>query len=185
MNPLLQRYMIAWTFVLVVVTGFFIVITMLKPPTPTEELAHSRAYLRAQKQLLLKERGRIAKTLPLTADDAIQRIPASFPTGHSSRQQNLEAIDYRIDCQKENRVQLPKDVKQIRLQGSVCKKNDEIASSEIRNESNGFSATVFGTDSRSFTTDYISLKKGENKIRILHYLKSGGREELEFIAFKE
>jgi len=185
LNPLLQRRMITWTFVLVVVMGVFVIITMLKPPTPTDELSRSRAYLRAQKQRRAKERRLAAQTMTLASSDSDQRIPASFPTGHLTGDHSREALDYRIDCQKDNEVHVKKEVKQIRLQGTVCKPSDEILSSEIRNESNGFSATVFKTSSRAFTTDYISLQNGKNRIRVLHYLKSGGRDELEVVAYRE
>lgn len=185
MSPLLQRRMITWTFVLVVVMGIFVVVSMLKPPTPMDELSHSRAYLRAQKQRLAKERLLAAQTMTLASSDAEQRIPASFPTGHSTRAQNREALDYRIDCQIENEVHVKKEVKQIRLQGTVCKPNDEILSSEIRNETNGFSATVFKTSPHAYSTDYISLQNGKNRIRVLHYLKSGGRDELEVVTYRE
>jgi len=184
LNPLLQRHMIIWTSVLVVVTGVFVVFTLLKPLTPPEELAYSRAFLRIRKQALSKTR----RPFPVPARspvDSDQRVPASHTAGPVAWEISREAVEVHLDCRPDSEIRLSKDAKQLRLNGSVCKRNTEITESEIRNESNGFSATVFKTAATSFTTDYISLQKGLNKIRILHYLKNGAREEHQLHAYVE
>lgn len=176
LHPFLQRQMMIWTMLLVIALGGMIGNLMLVPPTPQSELAESPAFARHKKRLHAKEAHGPLEKAP--------RAPASL-TPTLGDIMPVHTVDFLLDCKNANHSQLKKDVAQMRLKGSICAARDEIVSSEIRNETNGFSATVFMNDSRSFTTDYISLKRGENRIRVLHHLKSGAREEITVVATRE
>lgn len=98
-----------------------------------------------------------------------------------------QAVDLTIPCpankletKQEEKSVVEAGVKQVRISGPSCVKGDELASTEVLNSANGFSATVFYPNAKSFTTDYISLAKGINRIRILHIYKKGARIEREF-----
>lgn len=180
MHPLLQRHMIIWTIVLVLALGAIVGGLMLKPPLAENELTHSPAFSRLQKLRLAKANGQ-SSSLPSPGP----RIPASSTPPAFFGEPAQQVLDFQIDCRDANHLRLKKETAQIRLRGIACASSDEIVSSEIRNEANGFSATVFMADARTFTTDYISLKRGENRIRVLHHLKSGTREDLEVLAHRE
>lgn len=60
----------------------------------------------------------------------------------------------------------------VRIQAQVCQENasvpPELSEVKITNVSNGYEGTVFyhGEQSRSFTSDYMVLKSGKNKIQL-------------------
>jgi hypothetical protein len=58
---------------------------------------------------------------------------------------------------------------QVRIQGDTCKEK----LTRITNKTNGFVATIFATTSTHFTTDYISLQPGENKIEVQQTARDG------------
>ena len=187
-----QRQMIVWTLILIVALGAVIGALMLQPPAPERKHAHSPAFARAQKRWLAKERQRaIAQIKDVETREPASTIPKETLASLASPaigERLLDAVDVRFKCLEDNTTRVGKDVAQIRLSGSYCEKSQiegEIISTEIRNDRNGFSATVFKSSSRSFTTDYISLASGDNKIRIVHLLKGGGKEEYEFLAHRE
>ncbi len=92
-----------------------------------------------------------------------------------------QAVDVSLKCQPEKLI-YDRSVAQIRLSGTPCGDAKAVfVSSEIVNEANGFSATVFHPTDNSFTTDYISLSPGSNKIRIMHQFAKGVREEHEYL----
>ncbi|MCC6277504.1 MAG: hypothetical protein IT289_06290 [Oligoflexia bacterium] len=77
----------------------------------------------------------------------------------------------------ESRVKLDCDSKsqeaetaspRIRLDGLHCliKGESPIITTQVRNKTNGYVATVFHRSDDAFTTDYIHLKEGENKIQV-------------------
>jgi hypothetical protein len=164
-----QIQMIIWTFVAVVVTGFAVAFSLLTPPSSV-----TLAKTKAVQQAALVE--------------PLDRSPASVELEFSARpidDQGQQALDFTLPC--EGKTKFAANVVQVRLSGSVCGKVSkksplrEIASSEISNAANGFSATVFYPNAKSFTTDYMTLVPGENRIRILHVFKQGGKETRDYI----
>lgn len=169
-----QFQMMVWTFVAVAVTGVAVMFSLLTPP----------ASVRAAR--LLAEQKKIAASEPLV--ETSDRSPASVQTQFSANpidNHGQQALDFTLPC--DGSTKFSKSVVQVRLIGSLCGPTSrkavkrEIASTEIRNEANGFSATVFPAGKNKFTTDYMSLAPGSNRIRILHVFKQGGKEERDFV----
>lgn len=104
-------------------------------------------------------------------------MPLELADGH-----HTQALDVTLDCAGKPESRFENAINQIRLSGQICQPEQEILSSEIRNEANNTSATVFFPTASSYTTDYIALATGSNRIRILNILKSGAREEREFLV---
>lgn len=68
------------------------------------------------------------------------------------------------------------NISQVRIKGRLCgqKSAAKLHNSDIRNLATGLNATVFfAKENDQFTTDFIQLKKGENKIAIDHTLDDG------------
>ncbi len=157
--------MIVWTLIAVVVAGVGVFASVLQPPSTIKQ-------------------ARVARQ-----ETKIEHIDSREPASVQGPQYSAttiddrgsQAIDFTIPCEGNSRFS--KNVLQVRLSGSLClKKKEQIASSEIRNMTNGFGATVFPTGKQdTFTTDYITLANGENRIRIQHILKSGGKVERDFV----
>lgn len=164
-----QTNMILWTLLAVFIAGIGVVASVLSPP---KSIAQMRV-----------------KAIETTAEvvQAADRSPASVAPEFSALaidDKGTQAVDFTLPCEGQGRFS--KNVAQIRLTGRLCDRDGhadhrEIASSEIRNTTNGFSATVFYLKVDSFTTDYMTLAAGENHIRILHILKAGGRLERDFV----
>lgn len=100
-----------------------------------------------------------------------QRLPASNQL-HSESMDYL--VDIQLDCDANKLLTVANDVRQVRLRIADCRADTkELETFYIRNETNGFEATIFKIpDARKpasmdlISTDYISLETGENKIRI-------------------
>lgn len=80
-----------------------------------------------------------------------------------------------IDCAQENQT-LETSSARIRVRGDSClKKSSALAadttnteeSTQVRNISNGFVATIFRRAPASYTTDYINLSEGKNELEIV------------------
>ena len=61
----------------------------------------------------------------------------------------------------------------LRITGSICSKNKKIKSTFIENLSHRTHITSFNLDNNGFTSDYIDLVAGKNKIQISHQLTDG------------
>lgn len=194
-----QRQMIFWTSLLVAGLGFAVAIIMLQPPTAEKSLVMSRAYARKLKRVESLQASSLAITQAtalnpkrLSAPDAKsaaeKRAPASKPAPPPEMsamalddKNSFQAVDLTLQCKDAGKTSFAKGVAQVRLNGRACEPGAEIASTEVRNDSNGFSATVFFPKPGKFLTDYITLAQGENKIRVLHVLKNGAREEHAYV----
>lgn len=169
-----QMRMIRWTFVLVLVFGAGTVASMLEPPPQPGKSEAPKGSLRgpASLPMSLKElsQGSTAEEVPLDEHNQFQ------------------AIDLKLGCpngkdgKSKDGGTFADSVRQLRLSGESCVPGDEIASTEIVNSTNGFSATVFHPSPKTFLTDYISLAKGPNRLRILHIYKKGARIESEYLV---
>lgn len=91
------------------------------------------------------------------------------------------SVDVSLNCQSTERAQFVNSVAQIRLIGTTCKTNIDISATEIRNLSNGASATLFYPTPKTYSSDYIALTLGENKLHVSHLFKDGSREEHEYV----
>ncbi len=108
-------------------------------------------------------------------------ISSSSPSGSSIQRQpasETESFDYLVDiqlgCDASKELVIPTNIRQIRLRLADCRADSKTSETYyIRNETNGFEATVFKIpDTRRpaspdlVSTDYISLESGENNLRI-------------------
>ena len=162
--------MIAWTTVMVTGLGSLAMAFMLQPPKPLRE----------------------AKKAPLTPNALIvhdARSPASVEESAKVAPLTLDAlnhfqaVDLTLPCKGVMRTHFKNSVMQVRLIGQPCRPGRTV-SSEILNTANSFSATVFYPNDRTFTTDYITLRTGTNRIRIVHQMDKGN-EEREYIIERD
>ena len=156
----ITRYII-WTAVAVVSMGAIVLFTLAQPPTPLAA------------KLKRASPATVASEAPLAA-----RLPAAAMPSTEMDDDSPQAVELTLPC--EGKSTYPRAVAQIRLSGSTCiaaYTKREITSVELLNDANGFSATVFYPTSKTFTTDYVALNEGDNKIKILINYASGEREE--------
>jgi len=132
----------------------------------------SRAYARARRH----QSARHPATAMQSQNTNVVGAPLELADGHRA-----QALDIALDCGAKPQSRFENSVNQVRLSGALCQAEEEILSSEIRNDTNNTSATVFYPTASSYMTDYIALATGENRIRILNILKSGAREERELL----
>lgn len=153
----IRQYML-WTATAVVLLGALVVFTLAEPPSSLQ------AKLRRPSSVAMQSsRGPAAAHPP-------------FDTGETSSNAH-ESVELTLACDVA-RNDYPKQVTQIRFSGASCvNAKREIASVELMNDANGFSATVFYPTVKSFTTDYVALVEGDNKIKILINYSNGEREE--------
>ncbi|MEK7356841.1 MAG: hypothetical protein AAB250_10350 [Bdellovibrionota bacterium] len=153
----LQQYVL-WTFTVVVTMGAVVLFTLAQPPSPL--------------QTKLRRPSSIAT-------ESSRRPAAAAPVFSSSEAvEGPQAAEMTLPC--EGKSDLAKAVTQVRLSGASClaaNAKRDIVSVELLNDANGFSATVFYPTPRTFTTDYVALNDGENKIKILITYANGEREE--------
>lgn len=152
---------------LVTALGGIVSAFMLQPPMPIGQ-----------------NTGRIRDRQPASSikDTPLPATPQAQAQIQAQRQSDVpQAIDLVVPCKGPVEKILPTSIRQARLSGEVCATpSSKLESTEIINSANGYAATVFLSGPRSFTTDYISLRIGENRIRALHLYKTGEREEREY-----
>lgn len=164
--------MILWTATLVVLVGFISALTLLRPPPGFEEqeelVTHSEP---------LAPKGRE----PASINSAVK-----FGSMSLGGKTNLQAVDLVIPCEGVQKTIFTQKVEQLRIKGDSCfTENSQFKKSSIQNAANGFVATVFFPSQKSFTTDYISLANGINRIVIKHQFSNGKFEEREYIVERE
>jgi hypothetical protein len=164
-----QRKFIFLTTAVVISLGAVSVTTMLQPP---------KSVARLQSANLLPSKVLVAKTSSEDRGPAATQ-PATF--SDAALQAKNQAVDLPLACRGPQEAQLAPGVTLVRLTGTTCTKKGAIAASEVVNDANGFSATVFPLRETAFTTDYIAVVPGINRIRIVHTFKSGEREEREYL----
>lgn len=155
--------MLAWTGLAVLFTGLCSLYFLLQPP---RSLASTQ----------LAGQGSRAESADGT------RAPAAVKDGFSTEESvpRHQAVELNLPC--DGKTALDSNVAQVRLTGAPCENpKEEFASSSIKNEANGFSATVFHPTVRTFTTDYISLSPGLNAIKIQHVFKKGRKEDRTYV----
>ena len=169
----LDGKMILWTATLVVLVGFLSALTLLRPP-PGFADAPEELVVQAEP---LAPKGRE----PASINSAVK-----FDAMSLGGKENLQAVDLKIPCDGVQKTIFTQKVGQLRLKGDSCAtENYLIKKSSIQNAANGFVATVFFPSQTSFTTDYISLANGINRIVIRHQFTNGKFEEREYIVERE
>jgi hypothetical protein len=171
-----QRQLIFWTVLVVLTVGGLAAFVCLQPPTSEADLFVSRAYNRKHplaKYSWTKDRA------PASPKGPDQKLAPTQPLND----QDSPALS--VDC--ETKTNLAVDFKQqlVRLKGSACHNKSVMQSSDIRNESNGTTATVFLDGSQGFITDFLSLQPGENHIRIARAFKDGSRKVTELVIDRQ
>lgn len=166
----IRRY-ILWTAAAVILFGALVVFTLIEPPSPLQAS-------------MLKARRPSA-----VAIEASRRPAAAMPAAASYEPDSdvHESAELDLACDKAETV-YTKSVTQVRLSGASCSVMNakrDISSVELLNDANGFSATVFYPTPRTFTTDYVALKEGDNKIKILINFVNGEREERTLIVARK
>lgn len=147
MYPLIQRQMILWTLGLVVLVGGGVGYSVLQPPSSLARKAK--------------------KTQPTRVPASIPSLAAEVPN-HILVDPGAHVSDFNVECDEAAESTFAETIQQVRLRGKTCSpsKKAKLTSTQIRNQTNGFIATVFTSDESKFTTDYINLKPGENHITI-------------------
>lgn len=72
---------------------------------------------------------------------------------------------FEINCHDSDQ-KLQTSNPRFRLKGQTCTDESIAVSTQIKNKSNGYIATVFHRDPQNFTTDYINLNEGQNEIAV-------------------
>lgn len=89
-----------------------------------------------------------------------------------------------FDCTLPTTAEVSPDIRQLRISGRQCEFSD-VLETEIMNLTNGFSATVFGLKTHHFTSDYIHLAEGDNRLRLTYVRDSGERINREFSIVRQ
>lgn len=106
--------------------------------------------------------------------ESLVRLPASLPSqipgmqGAATRANDPIAMDVvNIPCwEKTEAAAYETSARWVRLIGRNCASAIPIDSVSVRNLSNGYVATIFPTENRNMTTDFIPLQSGTNDIQI-------------------
>ncbi len=169
----LDGKMILWTATLVVLVGFISTLTLLQPPPGFED--PQETVVTQTESLTPKGRE------PASINSAVK-----FDSMSLGGKTNLQAVDLMIPCDGIQKTVFTQKVEQLRIKGDSCfTENWQIKKSSIQNAANGFVATVFFPSQKSFTTDYISLANGINRIVIKHQFTNGKFEEREYVVERE
>lgn len=101
------------------------------------------------------------------------RQPANLDPGYKAVEVKPEVGVVEVDCVRDS-YEVPR-VSQVQIRGFGCQLNpdDKVLETLIRNETNGFTATVFPSEQTKFLTDYIQVFEGTNHILVRQKLLSG------------
>jgi hypothetical protein len=157
--------MIIWTSGLALGLGAIALATLLEPPpgwhAPIEAAAGAALSARAP-----------------ASEGGTEITSKSLGQSHSHLASDLKVSELQAACSA-SLATLPPGVRQLRLNGEGCLAKNALVETQITNATNGFSATIFATSSTTFTTDYISLAEGSNRLKIRHTYQDGRHDERE------
>ena len=113
------------------------------------------------------------------AAESSSRTGSSTATDSAPPTQSRWMASIELGCPSTGEPIRETQAKRIRLLGPNCSLGLEGAKRTLLvNESNGHQATLFHlSQAQSFTTDYIDLVEGENRIRISQLVEEGQRLE--------
>ncbi len=104
-----------------------------------------------------------SKPLEVLTQKIIARGPASIEPV------TLKSTDtLKLDCETQGTISAQSH--QVRFESSFCEK--DFQNLKITNKTTGANAIVFKRNPASYTTDYIHLNKGENRISFSYELKN-------------
>lgn len=112
--------------------------------------------------------------------EVLGRGPASLPEEFPQIAATEIATELNLDCSSETETGLSFG-SEVRIMGTNCAGPKSKPVVSIVNLSNGFSATVFPLTGTAFTTDFISLNRGENRIEMSHVGTSGKKQTRSFV----
>lgn len=116
---------------------------------------------------------------PVALETTASRNPASVVTSVASLQQTVGASQvFEWDCGQTTQS-IAVTGSQLRIKGGKCQ------NVEVKNSTNGFTASVFQTSKEEFTTDFIDLAEGDNKIQIISLQADGTKTSYELLVFKQ
>lgn len=164
--------MIFWTLGLIIAVGGIVIALMLEPP-PLYRSSNLASTLEPA-------------VLPSASPANRSRAPASV-AALVAEQDLGQAADLHLGCDDTTTSAISSRIRQVRLTGKFCGQSSEQKSKTtlVENSSNGFVATVFATPDGGFTTDYISLASGTNRLVVHHQLENGTPMTQELILHKE
>lgn len=145
-----ENKFIGVTAILVVMLAFPTVNTILTPPSPSfeEQLLSEIADSKSS-----EVQGRGPASVPDVQSDYVEAsAPSSF----------LKPVVLEWNCLQAESEDIEASGTHLRLRGQGC----DGQSVQIENMTNGFTASVFREGNLKFSTDFIDLVKGENKLRI-------------------
>jgi hypothetical protein len=106
----------------------------------------------------------------------VSRAPAAIPSQVQIQKQNLKEALIEINCGRKLAQEMRVNSPWAQIKGRYCKPSKSKLV-EIKNESNGFTASVFDMGENHYKTDLIQLSAGSNEIRIRSHLPDGSTEE--------
>lgn len=121
---------------------------------------------------------------PAVVPEALLRVPASLPRLLGEKKPAIQYPSFEVwqpECLAANSMFQPIATVSpwLRISTSTCDSAD-IETSELRNESNQFEATIFSRSSFQFTSDFIPLVPGENKLHMDLTLKTGEKRSYDW-----
>lgn len=153
-NPM--RKILALTATVVIVLGVAVVVSLVTPPANTTWAAAAK----------------------LSAPARAPAMATIDPPGNIVDQSLLQTTEAEIPCQ--GQIDISSAVKQVRLKGKLCgAAKTAIKKSEVYNPTNGYTGMVFQLAQAAFTTDYVALARGENKVQIIITLEDGAIDRRE------
>ncbi len=144
MNEYTQKKIIGWTLGLVIALGAIESKLFLRPPSTV-----LKAMAMAQKS-----------RLPAGASN----VPSS---NHAILEVADEVLNFKINCKRKIFQIDAGDARQLRIHYEACANDDDYRISSIVNETNSYQATIFELNHEKQTSDFIALKEGPNRLKIV------------------
>lgn len=121
-----------------------------------------------------------SRTLQPTFATTTVRGPASVSTGPTVTNRPFMST-LEVGCELKEELRTVSE--HVRLKSQTCGL-DLNAGAVVKNQSNGYTATVFMQGTTAFTTDYLALVQGPNRI-LIESMANGETKTREVIVIKE
>ncbi len=156
MNEYVQRKIIGWTLLIVILLGVIeIKIFLLPPSTVLKAIAMSR-----HNRMPANDNKNVEANALLDVAD--------------------EILKYKVLCKHGSPDVDAGSSKQLLIQFETCP-NDDLEISTIVNATNSYQATVFKLDEDHQTSDFIPLKEGKNHLKIVLLNSASQKSEIEIV----